>query len=60
MSCTTSLDRAGIQVGEIVEIDSRVVLNPDVGEGSTRNFLVTEKTWDVGGGKISWKLTEAR
>ena len=60
MSCTTSLDRAGIQVGDIVEIDSALVLNPDVGEGSTRNFLVTEKTWDVGGGKISWKLTEAR
>lgn len=60
LSCTTSLDKAGVQVGDMVTIDSRVVINPDVGEESTRKFLVTSKTWDVGGGKVDWQLTEAR
>lgn len=62
-SCKTSLDKAGIQVGDFINIDTSeidVVINPDVDIDATRKFLVTSKNWDVAGEAITWELTEAR
>jgi len=64
LSCRTSLDKCGIQVGDFINIDTSdgidVIFNPSVAEDATRKFLVTSKNWDVGSDIISWELTEAR
>lgn len=58
--CETSLDKCHIQVGDFITIDSALIINPDVGYESTRKFMVTQKTWNISGGRMSWQLTEAR
>ena len=60
LSCSTSLAKCAYQVGDMITVDHDIIVNPDVGEGDTRNFLIVQKTWDIGNNKINWKLMEAR
>ena len=64
LSCRTSLDKAHIQVGDFINIDSSdgidVLFAADVASEATQKLIVTSKNWDVAGGSINWELTEAR
>ena len=64
LSCRTSLDKAHIQAGDFINIDSSdgidVLFAADVASEATQKFIVTSKNWDVAGGSINWELTEAR
>ena len=61
--CRTSLDQANIQVGDMISIDTSKItgiIKQDVGKGDTQKFLVTQKTWNISGGTMSWEMVEAR
>jgi len=59
-TCSTSLAKCEVQVGDRVAIDTDLVIHPDIGEGDIPVFLVIQKTWDVGNDKINWKLMEIK
>lgn len=60
-TCRTFLSKFAIQVGDMVNIDmSDLVINPNVGDGDARKFLVVHKDPGWENGTISWKLVEAR
>lgn len=59
-TCTTSLDKLEVQVGEMVTVYSDLIQsknNPVPGAGAL--MLVVKKTWAVDSGEISWELVEA-
>lgn len=59
-NCKTSLAKAGLQVGDFIDIDSDTVIKPDVGKGSTQKFIIVKKTWNPETNAISWVGMEAR
>ena len=59
--CKTDLSKFPVQVGDMIDIDaSDLVINPDVGDGDVRKFMVVSKNPEWGNGTISWDLVEAR
>jgi len=58
--CDTRLDRAGVQVGDFIEINSEVIAKSDIGKGDSQNFMVVKKKWNPKANKMEWTLVEAR
>jgi hypothetical protein len=56
----TSLVKAGVQVGDFIDVETDLAIKPDIGKGDLIKFFVTKKTWDIENGKINWTLMEAR
>jgi hypothetical protein len=57
----TSLAKFETQTGDMVDIDmSDLIINPDVGDGDVRKFMVVSKDPDWANDTISWYLVEAR
>lgn len=57
----TSLSEFELQVGDMKDIDaSDLIINPDVGTGDVRKFIVVNKDVDWENVVISWSLVEAR
>ena len=59
--CKTSLSKFEIQAGDMVDIDmSDLIINPDVGKGDVRKFMVVSKDPDWENDTITWSMVEAR
>lgn len=59
--CKTSLKDFELQTGDMKDIDmSDLIINPDVGAGDVRKFMVVSKDPDWENDTISWSLVEAR
>ena len=59
--CKTDLSKFELQVGDMKDVDmSDLIINPDVGEGDVRKFMIVNKDPDWGNSTISWSLVESR
>jgi hypothetical protein len=57
----TLLSKFEIQVGDMIDVDAAdLIINPDVGEGDVRKFMVVSKKPNWENFSISWSLVEAR